>query len=417
MTDPTHVQVRLATADDWPDVLQLRHLCYPHTLDAEDLKRRFFHNPRFGFSEDVWVAEVDGRIVANLVAIPFEVFAPGGRVIPMRGIASVAVSPLFRRKGVAGAFLRSVLQTFQEHGVPFSCLFPFEYAFYSRYGWATAANATCYEVPPASLPVFSERDQVRILSLEDLETVAECRERHFHKLGNWANRRSLAFWKQQWVNRQWQGFGYPKTGPLEGFALFCFEPLPDNPLVQDLWIDDWVADTPEALRGLLGTLSVMQEQIRAIRLSLPSKQPFSLFWLEQRAQDRPKLRGGDAWVGHATASLMGRIVSLPEALQARSYGMEDGALGIRCVDGELPRNHQAVTLQIENGVGQVASGLPAEWIETDVGTLTQLWMGALSARHAAAWGKVRASGDAAIQLADRLFATAHEPFWPEVDSF
>ena len=117
-------------------------------------------------------------------------------------------------------------------------------------------------------------------------------------------------------------------------------------------------------------------------------------------------------------SFMGRIIQLEAALLARHYDPLDGSLGIICHDPQLPANQQPVTLNLQAGRVMVEQGKhPTCWIAGDIGTLTQLWSGAVTASQADWWGKLQASGEEALKLADRVFRVDHEPYLPEVDGY
>ena len=85
--------VRLATEDDIPALLEIERQSFPNqSWRAEDF-----------LADQCIVAERDGRIIGFLVSR--ESFGGNGRDLPEREILNLAVTPPFRRMGVASTLL------------------------------------------------------------------------------------------------------------------------------------------------------------------------------------------------------------------------------------------------------------------------------------------------------------------------
>ena len=67
------------------------------------------------------------------------------------GLSAVASPPKHRRQGNVERLLRESLSEYREDGVDFSVLWPFEYGFYRKYGWATVSRYRHVETPPEQL--------------------------------------------------------------------------------------------------------------------------------------------------------------------------------------------------------------------------------------------------------------------------
>lgn len=69
-----------------------------------------------------------------------------GEVHPVAGLSAVSTPPQYRRRGLVRRLLAESLAEYRDRELPFSALWPFEYPFYRRFGWATVskrATATC----------------------------------------------------------------------------------------------------------------------------------------------------------------------------------------------------------------------------------------------------------------------------------
>lgn len=75
----------------------------------------------------------------------------GGRVVPMGGVAGVAVAPTHRRAGVGSALLRAALAGMRARGEHLSTLYPMASTPYRRSGWEVAGTWLRRRVPVRSL--------------------------------------------------------------------------------------------------------------------------------------------------------------------------------------------------------------------------------------------------------------------------
>jgi predicted acetyltransferase len=94
-------------------------------------------NPYWPDGMDGWwglVAELDGRPAGFLRSRDYRQYF-GGRAVPMGGLASVAVDPYARGRGVATALLDRALPKLREVGQCVSALFPSAPALYRGRGW------------------------------------------------------------------------------------------------------------------------------------------------------------------------------------------------------------------------------------------------------------------------------------------
>ncbi|WP_370946356.1 enhanced intracellular survival protein Eis [Amycolatopsis sp. cg5] len=71
----------------------------------------------------------------------------GGRVVPMGGLATVAVDPHARGKGVASGLLDTALSTMREDGQPLSTLFTTVPALYRGRGWEQSGVVEHADIP------------------------------------------------------------------------------------------------------------------------------------------------------------------------------------------------------------------------------------------------------------------------------
>jgi predicted acetyltransferase len=130
----TGLRVRDSREEDGEDVYRIRRIAFggsrePRAADGV--------NPYWPDGFEGWwglVAELDGRPAGFLRSRDYRQFF-GGRPVPMGGLASVAVDPYARGRGVATALLDRALVRLRDAGQCVSALFPSAPPLYRGRGW------------------------------------------------------------------------------------------------------------------------------------------------------------------------------------------------------------------------------------------------------------------------------------------
>ncbi|MBC7544135.1 MAG: GNAT family N-acetyltransferase [Candidatus Sericytochromatia bacterium] len=413
------VQIRYATEEDLPGIVAVYGQSYPSPdFQADWVSQRFRTNERFGFADSVILAEMAGQIVGMLIVMPLEAFTPGGGLVPMHGVSTLAVSPVHRGLGLGSRLMRWSLQKAHDNGVPIISGFPYEYRYYSRFGYAAVGRAEHYSFTPTILPLFPERRHVRLLNEDDIAEVQVCHETYHRQRGTLSPRRSETAWQTWWPWYRFQAIGYPAEGPLEGLLLYEYKSITDQRLQHEAVIRDFVALTPAAERGLYGYLAGMADQVRTISMAVPVGDPLPMLWQEQRLADSKSVRRGDYTTGETLVNLFLRITHVPAAMTGRTYNGQDGQLTLACSDPDLAANEQALGLTFTAGVATIGAPVSAAPVLVcDIHTLAQIWSGSLAPSVAARWGTLELSDEALLPWLDAVFATASPPFIPDYDTF
>jgi predicted acetyltransferase len=143
---------------------------------AHALRRLAFGGPRVregGDRPHGWrrhVAEQDGRLVGHLGVIDYRQYF-GGRAIPMGGVASVAVDPYARGRGVASALIDAAIADMREHGQCVSALFASAPPLYRGRGWEQVGTVQRMSLPLtalAALPKPTAHREIRPAGKEDI---------------------------------------------------------------------------------------------------------------------------------------------------------------------------------------------------------------------------------------------------------
>jgi predicted acetyltransferase len=139
--------IRYLYAEEREAALQLSAFAFQFKAQDVDLFRSLL------MPEQVLGYFVNEQLAAKVWVIPLELYY-GERKIKMAGIANVASWPEFRRKGMVGELMIRALKDMKAAGQSVSCLAPFSYAFYRRYGYEAFTDVKTYKMEPKYFPRF-----------------------------------------------------------------------------------------------------------------------------------------------------------------------------------------------------------------------------------------------------------------------
>ncbi len=380
-----------------------------YRVSSLEARREFYtEHPRFSL-RDVRAGELDGELVASLVLYPLQAFVRG-QLVAATGIGSVAVSPEHRRRGVAEALLRATLRELRQRGDALCLLYAFRSDFYRRFGWSLIERTNLLSLPPASLPASEEARRVRRLRLPDRPAIVELYERHARETGHFALARRPEWWeKRLWsYEGDWVVYEGRRRGQIEGYLQYQVD-AGDGPWKLVVTVNEFVASTPAAHRGLWGHLHALRDQAIEVVACVPGDS----LWLTQIA-DAGNLRGELKLGVHRSAGHLGygamlRLVDVKGALEAMPLAPHArGELALEVSDPLLPQNARAWRLTARDGRLNVrperagGNGRSLPRLAAPVEALAAIVAGALSPVTAAEGGLVEDARGAA-EMAESWF--------------
>ena len=341
-------------------------------------------NPRLD-PEQVHVIEEDGEVRASATVLPMEVLVDE-KPVAMGGVAAVMVHPAYRRRRYAGDLMRAALGDMRDRGVSISLLAPFAHAFYRAFGYELATEAVEYTLKPTDLPTDPGQSNLRAYREEDLSGMmglhrAESRGHQLCAL------RSEAFWRKTLGRKDFETAVYDAGGGVGGYLIYKMSSYREGHKPERrLEVQELVAATPEARRGLISFLAALDPDAFDIR-----------HWTPRNDTLHPYLRSSyvDAKV---EPDQMLRLVDVEGALG--HLNREAGPLVLEVTDDVIPENAGEYTV----GGGRAARGAEAEdRVALDVRQLAQLYAGYVPARQLARHGLVEPSSPAALDLLEAHF--------------
>jgi predicted acetyltransferase len=389
---PPVLRYRPARRTDIETLVDLSLRAY--RVSSAEARREFFgDHPRFGL-RDVRVGELDGEIVASMVLYPLHTLVRGA-ALPVTGIGSVAVSPEHRRRGVGEALVRAALREMRQRGDAMSMLYAFRGDFYRRFGWGLIEQPSLYAVPPQVLPASDEARRVRRLRMPDRPLVQELYDRFARERGHFALTRRAEWWERRLWGYEGEWVVYERRrGQIEGYLQLQID-AGDGPWKLVITVNEFVALTPDAHRGLTGYLHGMRDQAVEVIMQQPASAP----WGAQFA-DASNLRGDlklgvVRTTGHVGYGAMLRLLDVKSALEALPVAPHArGDLVIEVRDPVLTANERAWRVHARDGeltvraetARQAASRDKLPRLVTSAETLAIVVAGAVSPTEAAEAG-------------------------------
>lgn len=366
----------------------------------------FYNGP---YNDLKWkrVVVVEGKVVSCLVFIPARVFL-GGTTVSMGGIAGVATLPEERRHGYAGMLLTDSVRVLREQGFATSALYPFSFRYYRKFGWEFASQVLTFSAKPELLPRYGESSRVRPFDEGDLSALMRLYESYYSsRVGPFV--RDEMHWKRHILPRAEKVLVYDCDG-IQGYLL-ATQSEEDSETHYRVY--EIVVASEEARRGLVGFLAGTAGEASRVTITSSEYDLRALGLLSPRAHweegydPRAEIR--------IVPQFQFRIIDLEEALKALSRRITSfsGELTIKVRDEIGDWNEQPVTITAPGEVRHVSG---PNWVAGDVRTISQIFVGFLSAPDAFSLGRIEISGAEALDLAQHVFPEC-EPFIPHLDEF
>ena len=141
------MEIRRLRAEERFDAAVISHVAFhmrmedPEKTREESLKE----------TQDDWGAfDGDGRLMAHIINNRFESVLDGAKVLS-GGIGGVSTLPEYRDTGAIRGIFSELLPDAYRRGEVFSTLYPFNQAFYRKFGYDTVCPISVYTMPPGVL--------------------------------------------------------------------------------------------------------------------------------------------------------------------------------------------------------------------------------------------------------------------------
>lgn len=198
-----------------------------------------------------------------------------GEMVPATGIGSVAIDLLHKKEGIAKSLLLYWLKTSGENGALVASLYPFNAAFYNRFGFGFGTPLYFYQTPPKNFSSDGDKSLVQWLDLEssqDLSDMDACYKAFFLQQHGMMQRTDIDYLR---LKRQKNLKGIKvvevqytttstttSTSTVTGYMLFEQKGItPSNFLQQTLNVSELITLTPTAARAISAFFHAQADQI------------------------------------------------------------------------------------------------------------------------------------------------------------
>lgn len=309
----------------------------------------------------------------------------GSRRVPCQHVASVAVPPEHRRRGVAARLVRDALQRGADDGLALSLLYPATYGLYRRLGWELAGTFRRHRVSARDAAADGPRMRRLDLSSEaDRAAVHRCREVAGRLTHGTAVPRD-ADWQRLWPSVT-HAYGLDGADGLEAYLLLIHE-RPADDWRYRLMAQDAAVVTARGLRAVLAFVGGHGSLATALELHGPVPHPAAM------------LLDGDVLEVASEWRWMARPLDLRTLVATRGF-----PAGLACEvtlavdDGELAGMRGPWRLSVLDGRGELAPA-PGADVRLDVRAVGPLATGYMSPAQLALAGLVTGPDDALGLLA------------------
>jgi predicted acetyltransferase len=310
----------------------------------------------------------------------------GGRLLPLRMITDVTVSPTHRRQGLLRTLMTDDLRHAAELGLPLAALTASEGSIYGRFGFGMATRHRTVEVDTtARFALRDLDDDGRVELVEPVDAwpaVKSVFARFHHRTRGSVDRPQFyepvltgTFDFQEGPDKKLRAAVHlDARGTPDGYVLYKPDQRKDD--VRPLAVTDLVTLTPQAYLRIWQFLADIDLAHRVVWEGAPVDDPLPWALLEPRA----------VRVVRETDLLWVRVLDVVAALEARPWGA-DGEVVIEVAD---PLGHASGRFRV------VASGGRAEVARTDdepgvrleADTLGALYLGGVGVDTLRAAGRV-----------------------------
>lgn len=332
------------------------------------------------------------------------------------GVGMVGVDALHKKEHVARDLVAAYLRHYREKSYPLAALYPFRPDFYAAMGFGYGTKINGYRVTPSAFLPGGDKSRVRFMTPEDHEKLVACYERYAGKthgmfrLSDLSRNRFLS-------NPDFRVVGYERDGEVRGYFSYRLNtPNPEeNFVLQDLHIQQWVYETPEALQGLTAYLRSQADQVRRVIFYTFDESFFYALSDPRNGTDRllPPVNHESNVQG---VGLMYRIINLRrffELLAEHDFGGETLTLKLSVRDSFLPEENGDTVVRFERGRVRALDADPgtAPDVTVDIGVaeLSSLLMGCVPFASLYQLGLASISDVGRVEQVERLFRAARKP--------
>jgi predicted acetyltransferase len=404
-------QIRILNADELEEASRISQYAFNAPARHDDaLFQQRIERTRNFYQPDWYLGSFeDGEMTSMMCMIPNQMYI-NGTALDFGTVSPVASSPLHRRKGHAGQLMRRSLEVMKQRDQSISGLYTPHPAFYRRYGWEIASEASSFTFKPKDLRTQvqpRQRGRFRLLKSGDWQEL-DAVYQAYAEAHNGPFRRNEAWWRNYVLETPWRPIHdivlwQDDAGTPQGYALYQQPSQSDRD--NRVIVIEMLALTGDAYLNLLVYFGRHDIHREIVIWSSPDD-PLPLHF-----SDAERLE-----TKHSFAVML-RVVDFEAAMLARPPARVDETCEVvlRIEDESAPWNDGTWRTAITEGKTFVERTDAAAELSVTGRVLAPLFNGYLSPSTGQATGMLEATSAEALERADRVFAVRRRPYF--IDQF
>lgn len=316
------------------------------------------------------------------------------------GVSAVASPPESRRHGFIADLLSHLHREFRAKGIAFAALWPFEYAFYRRYGYAMSQQYTETRLSPEALNavVPDSAGSFRRLDADDWAAVDEVHRAwatealSLRRTEGWWRTRAFRGWRKDPYAYGWED----ESGDLRGYLFYTVDEDGDD---KRMTVHELAAVDDEARGHLLRFCRDHDSQVDEVQVYSHRDDPTLLDTLADPRAAEVRIKPGP----------MVRIVDLEAAIDALSLdstGVNSARLTLAVDDDHCEWNDGLFTLEVgSDGIDcrRCDDDDAVADVSVEIGALSQLVVGSRSVADLERTDDLTVETDAAREMLAAVF--------------
>lgn len=313
--------------------------------------------------EDWGAFSEDGKIMARIINHRFEA-EMDGQLIPSGGIGAVSTLPEYRNTGAVREIFNKLIPEAYRNGEVISTLYPFNHAFYRKFGYETVRWRNDYEFVPAALSGYRFSGTAELWKPGD--PVSEYTELYnrFVRNFNLSIRRDDARMLDKHIKGEYykdRKFCYLLKEEGRAVAYLIFQDIRHDPAAI-LSVEDLAWDGRTGLYAILGFLARFTADYGTIKMFLPSCLELLSVIRSPRAYDFQQTARQDYMIRAVNAKKLLETIKKPDGSRfvIRVEGDEqiaenNGTWEVSCSGAEPTDKAPDLTVSAQ-ALGQMAAG-------------------------------------------------------------
>lgn len=249
------MQIRMLHDEHTPAVREMWRLCFPE--DSSSFVDWYFTN-RYSSANALGLFE-DGILQANLQMLPYSLRLRGKRLdAPI--IVGAATHPRARKRGYMRQLLAASFARMQKRS-SVSVLYPFQYGFYHKMGYAVVSERLSCLFPVTALPECADAaSRARNIGADDMDKLLQIQSRFYQRFDYAALRSPL--WLSWRMREARLDNGHCYIGENDSWYAFSVPKKDSLSLIECAYVSQ------SALRNML-SLFARQNEVKSISCALP----------------------------------------------------------------------------------------------------------------------------------------------------